>query len=444
MSQLLNEQETGINRISVAGFKSLIHEHSIELRPLTILAGTNSSGKSSMMQPLLLMKQTLASSYDPGALLLNGAHLRFTSVDQLLSRQGKRQLRDSFSIALGIGSMDLKVNYQARKKPGFQVDSMEVTQKMVSSGQLKSIISDRMTRDDIVNLFHDDVAEPDIASWDVSRDFCFLEVLGFRKKGVPFAFSPTFVVREINRLIHLPGLRGNPERTYTTTAVDELHKICRGTFETYTASILNDWQESSDTEKLLILGEQMKLLGLADKVKTKQINDTEVEVFVSRTMNGNSEDDWVSIADVGLGVSQTLPVAVALLFAEPGQLVYIEQPEIHLHPRAQYDLSKLLAHAAARGVKVVIETHSSLLLRGIQTLVATEELDHDLIALHWFTRNEKGETVINSAEMDRIGAFGDWPEDFAEVELAAEMRYLDAVENKEMETGEEKQQSDGH
>lgn len=275
--------------------------------------------------------------------------------------------------------------------------------------------------------------------WEVSRTFCFLEITFFINSNARFGYGAAPLAIEINRLIHLPGLRGNPQRTYATTAVDELHKICRDTFETYTASIIHDWQESNDTEKLLTLGQHMKLLGLADQVKTKQINDTEVEVFVSRTMNATDDEDWVSIADVGLGVSQTLPVAVALLFAEPGQLVYIEQPEIHLHPRAQYNLAKLLAQAAERGVKVVIETHSSLLLRGIQTLVATEELDNDLVALHWFTRNAKGETQINSADMDEIGAFGDWPEDFAEVELAAEMRYLDAVENKEMATGEEEQ-----
>ncbi|MFP4415068.1 AAA family ATPase, partial [Coleofasciculus sp.] len=63
-----NDKEVqGITRISVQGFKSLYDECSIEIRPLTILAGANSSGKSSIMQPLLLMKQTLEATYDPGA-----------------------------------------------------------------------------------------------------------------------------------------------------------------------------------------------------------------------------------------------------------------------------------------------------------------------------------------------------------------------------------------
>ena len=73
----------GITRISVKGFKSLAEECSIEIRPLTILAGANSSGKSSIMQPLLMMKQTLEASYDPGALLIAGPNVLFTSTEQL-------------------------------------------------------------------------------------------------------------------------------------------------------------------------------------------------------------------------------------------------------------------------------------------------------------------------------------------------------------------------
>src|SRR5438309_1828065 len=72
-----------IAEITVAGFKSIEDEQSIEIRPLTILAGANSSGKSSIMQPLLLLKQTLEASYDPGALLLDGPNVKFSSAEQM-------------------------------------------------------------------------------------------------------------------------------------------------------------------------------------------------------------------------------------------------------------------------------------------------------------------------------------------------------------------------
>ena len=76
------------------------------------------------------------------------------------------------------------------------------------------------------------------------------------------------------------------------------------------------------------------------------------------------------------------------------------------------------------------ETHSSLLLRSIQTLVArgADELRPDLVKLHWFSRDVDGFTQVNSAELDSDGSFGEWPEDFDEVALDTEGQYLDAVE----------------
>jgi predicted ATPase len=110
--------------------------------------------------------------------------------------------------------------------------------------------------------------------------------------------------------------------------------------------------------------------------------------------------------------------------------VYIEQPELHLHPRAQAALANILADAAKRGVRVVIETHSELLLLAVQSLVAERQLSPDLVKLHWFTRGDDGMTKVSSADLDEAGAFGDFPEDFSDVSLKLESRYLNAAESR--------------
>ena len=161
------------------------------------------------------------------------------------------------------------------------------------------------------------------------------------------------------------------------------------------------------------------------------MNESEVEMRVPRTFN-SSESDYVNVADVGLAVSTVLPVLVALIQAEPGQLVYIEQPELHLHPRAQWKLAQLLANAANRGIRLVIETHSSLLLQGILTCVANGTITPDNVALHWFERNDEGITKVKKADLDEHGRFGDWPADFDNVEMKASSDYLDAMESKLM------------
>jgi predicted ATPase len=180
------------------------------------------------------------------------------------------------------------------------------------------------------------------------------------------------------------------------------------------------------------LGESLKQLGLTWKIETREVDATRVEILVGRLKEPRQggAKDFVNIADVGFGVSQVLPALVALDVAIPGQIVHLEQPEIHLHPRAQRSLAKILADAAKRDARLVVETHSSILIRGIQTLVARGEFDPALVKLHWFTRDETtGITRVDSADLDENGAFGmDWPEDFDDTYMKAEQDYLDAVE----------------
>jgi hypothetical protein len=96
-------QPPGITQISVSGYKSINREQSIEIRPLTILAGANSSGKSSIMQPLLLLKQTLEADYDPAdPLLISGPNVKFTSTDQLLSWTGTGKRANTFYVGVGV------------------------------------------------------------------------------------------------------------------------------------------------------------------------------------------------------------------------------------------------------------------------------------------------------------------------------------------------------
>src|SRR5258708_447351 len=104
-SEDVPEALPAITSLSVAGFKSIVDEQTIEIRSLTLLAGANSSGKSSMMQPLLLLKQTLEAPYDPGPLLLNGPNVKFTSVGQFLpiseGHSGPKQVALRIGISAG-------------------------------------------------------------------------------------------------------------------------------------------------------------------------------------------------------------------------------------------------------------------------------------------------------------------------------------------------------
>ncbi len=427
-----SREAQGFTQISVCGYKSIARRQSIDVRPLTILAGANSSGKSSIIQPLLLLKQTLEASFDPGPLLLDGPNVRFTSGDQFLSRLGKGNCQEGLEIEMIIGSSRrVRIFYKWHPDRGLEIQEMTYR-----TNNRDNMLRPSMTQAEIASANPDMQGSFQDLPWEkfiVARDRSFLglEVRLADGEAAPdllAKYAPqSIAVDQLRQLIHVPGLRGNPARTYPVTAVGPTFP---GTFEYYVASVIAEWQTDKDTDALEATNRALESLGLTWKVTAEPVTHTQVQLRVGRLPHGTrgGAHDLVSIADVGSGVSQTLPVIVALLVAEPGQAVYLEQPEIHLHPRAQARMAELLAEAAQRGVKVIAETHSSLLLRAVQTLVAKGMVSPDLVKLHWFTRQEDGTTDIKSADLDQQGAFGDWPEDFDETAMASEKEYLDAVE----------------
>lgn len=420
----------GISRLAVSGYKSLAEEQGLDIRPLTVLAGANSSGKSSFMQPLLLLKQTLEAGYDPGPLLLNGPNVRFTSVDQLLSRTAKGQTVGVFAIQMNTGSgAQARLEFKRDPRHGIAIARQETTTPDLEKVTLRPEMSSAEIEANIPSSWKDVMTKSKV--WDtcsVGRDRCFLEIsLGRRDRadeGFVISSPSVLVAPRVRELVHVPALRGNPSRTYPVTAVGTNFP---GTFEVYVASIIAEWQRN-DPHELGLLGQDLETLGLTWKVTATKVDDTQVELQVGRLVHAVRGGAWdlVNLADVGFGVSQTLPVLVALRTAKSGQLVYLEQPEIHLHPRAQSEMAEVLGDAARRGVRVVVETHSNLLLLGIQTLVRERRLSADKVKLHWFKRTADGSTHVESADMDDDGRFGEWPEDFAQVLLEAEGRYLDA------------------
>jgi predicted ATPase len=424
----------GITKISVRGYKSIKDECTIDIYPLTILAGANSSGKSSIIQPLLLMKQTLEAPYDPGALLLNGPNVRFTSVDQLLTKLSGTELSNGFAVEIEIDK-EFSTRNTFRKDRKKAIDIVEMRYR---SGDRIYTVSPIMTEEELNLMAKGNkknplglpwVSEDESSHWVVVRDRCHLQIqLEIESNGtksfVSSVDNTNTALHYVRKMIHVPGLRGNPERTYKVTAVGNEFP---GTFEDYVASLIANWQDE-EILKLHSLGKSLKALGLAEKIEIRKIDDTQVEVQVGDRRRNTTE--MVSIADVGFGVSQTLPVIVALIAANPQQLVYIEQPEIHLHPRAQAALADIIVEAVNRGVRVTLETHSDLFLRRIQSLVAEDTLAHDKVKLHWFSKDENGFTQVSTANLDIDGSFGDWPEDFGDVDLQEESRYLDAADKK--------------
>jgi predicted ATPase len=115
--------------------------------------------------------------------------------------------------------------------------------------------------------------------------------------------------------------------------------------------------------------------------------------------------------NVGFGLSYILPVLAALLAAPEGGLVLIENPEAHLHPRGQTKMGELCARAAAAGVQVIIETHSDHVLDGCRLAVRDGMLSRDNVIFHYLQQID-GRAVRTSPTIDDEGRLSEWPEGF--------------------------------
>jgi len=416
------------------GFKSVKNELQLPLTPITILAGRNSSGKSSMLQPLLMLKQTLDSGSDPGPLLMYGSLTHFTEPAQLLWHTRRGTSRPEFSF----GYVDkektvIAQTYAVDKTTGLAIAHVDlrddVTNVTLAPNQAVDIVALpahlrkhlEETKQRIRDLLPGPTSSADIV-YEVQRHRASLVLSatiqeqgpeGTRAMGPIWAFDPMEPLQKMaSGLIYLPGLRGNPERDYKIRAVGETYP---GAFQDYIASILANWQDSHDAS-LGRVEEMLQEIGIGGKVAVRRINAVARDIRI----------DLDSVADVGLGVSQVLPLLIALAVAEKKRnCVYVEQPEIHLHPKAQYALAAVLAKSAKAGARIIVETHSSILILGLLTAVADHTIERTSLGLNWFDQNPQKATTMVTAHVDAQGRVEQWPADFDETDFAAQRRYVD-------------------
>ena len=451
---MAGQQITGL---TVEGYKSFGKQQHLQIRPLTLLAGANSSGKSSVIQPLLLLKQTLDAPFDPGALKIDGPNVAFSWQREMFTRAQGGGNQSSLNTGLEylheekfpekLTRRTLELEFKQPQYGPIEIAKETVSEIYVQNGQ-EVFNSLDFTQGDVPHPTVEDYAWLDpflknkmlapigetsiTVRAEPSRCFLDLKILILEGNYISFTHEVSFG-RQLGNLltdiIYIPGLRDPTSiRTYQLMPVSERFP---GPLHLYLASIIHRWGPVSS--RLDALEQDLRTLELARSVSARTVDDTTLEVLVGRYIPGDKHDCpyLVSLADMGLGLAQVMPVLAALRVAQRHHLVVMEQPELHLHPRGIHKLAKVIVDAVKRGARIIMETHSELLLLGIQTLVAQGRLDPAQVSLNWFSLDGDGHTLIRQAEVEKDGSFGDWPVDFLDVELSAQRQYLDAVSNHE-------------
>ncbi len=152
----------------------------------------------------------------------------------------------------------------------------------------------------------------------------------------------------------------------------------------------------------------MKQAGIASDLRVEPLSDRHYEIRVQHPVT----EEYQNLADVGYGNSQILPVLVGGFNLRPGATYLVEEPEIHLHPRAQAELGDFFLDLYRRGVQSVVETHSEHLILRLQQHVASQSIPPDKIGFYYVYAQGKKKGVA-PLKLDSLGRFTEpWPEGF--------------------------------
>jgi hypothetical protein len=402
-----------------------------------------------MIQPLLLLKQTLETPQQQTGILFSGENVPLTSWEQIKSKVVSQSVSNTVKIGIELPCLKLTSTFQPDdssflnlKSSNFEFTcenfSFELTDK-IRNEELREIMKNCVKNlnldDNILNAEH----------FELVQDHCFFNIYPHRNSDSNIfsmsAYRPASPIdTHIMKMIHVPGLRdASHNRKHWKLPIprsrvdDEVDYWFKGIFPTYLASLIEIWEQENNGRYERFTN-YVRQLDMTNKVSTRKINDSALEIIVGWNPKDDNprKEDMINIADVGIGTSQVLPILAALVAAQPGQIVYIEQPAVHLHPKPLIALAKVFANAVARGVKIIIETHSANLLLALQLAVSTsrDEIKPEDVILYWFTKDDDGKTKITKGELDENGAYGEFPEDFSFVTLQLQHDYMDAVQKK--------------
>ncbi|MBF0132555.1 MAG: DUF3696 domain-containing protein [Magnetococcales bacterium] len=356
-----------ISRIRLLNFKCF-GEVSIPLANLTLMTGLNGMGKSSAIQSLLVLRQSFHQGLLPGrGLALNGDLVNLGTAKAVLYEHAQN---DHIGISLAYNNQDRETDFLFGYdknadilKPLGQQNDTEIFKEQLFTDQFQYLHAERLGPRVTFPVSHHHVRE-------------------HRQLGSKGEYASHFL-----------SLFGSTQK------------------------VPKKLQHSDGQSDLLVhqvaawLGEVSP--GVALHLSPYANMDVMNLEYSFPSVNGRS--DHFRASSVGFGITYTLPIIVALLAAEPGDLLIMENPEAHLHPQGQVRIGELISRVADAGVQLIIETHSDHILNGIRVAVRQKRCTPDKVAIHYFSRRQKDDrsySDFESPKIDKDGRIDPWPSGF--------------------------------
>lgn len=329
-----------INNLTIKNFKC--HQNTdLTFKPLTLLTGINGFGKSSVLQTLLLLRQTYQKNRLHAGLDLN---LPLVAIGA-----GRKALYDSAKEPV----ISFRINYNDNKEDAFVFDVKDSLDE--SFLPLKEHISNGG------DIFSESV---------FNNNFQYISAM--REGGNSFFRKDTYGVKTLRQISSELGkgeLVGHFLYEYQNMPT---HNYIDGSDDMPLLKQVTEWERK-----------------ISPEINIEVVENPAIGYIVLYSCPNNSNK--LLAENIGFGVSYTLPVIVALISAKPGDLIIIENPEAHLHPEGQLELGNLICKVAQHGVQVVIETHSDHIINAVQIgckkyhdTNGDEGISKDNVATHYF------------------------------------------------------------
>ncbi len=459
--------------LRIQNFKGWRDTGEIEMAPISLFFGANSSGKSSIGQFLMMLKQTVESpdrkavfypggknaavqlgSYQEMVFNRNPSHkiafeYRWSLHDTLEIKDrlsGQSFSGEDLAFYAEVGLKNTGQSSKDLNAPGLNHLKYELIKKDETT---LSITMDRKPR--TKSEYRVEATEYDLKrergrAWSPGAPVRFY---GFPDQVVAYYQNADFVQilnlqheKLFGSLSYLGPLRTRAERLYSWSGSEPESVGYEG--ENAIAALLSARnrrislgykQRSMPFQE--IVASELKEMGLIEAFEVNPISRKRQEYEVKVRTKGSK--DSVDLPDVGFGISQVLPVLVQCFYAPPGSIIFMEQPEIHLHPRAQSALADVMIdvinsreNGADRNVQLVIETHSEHFLRRLQRRIAEGRLPKEKVSAY-FANVTKTPSTLDPLEIDLYGNIRNWPENFFGDEMEDVAAHAKAVMRKRIE-----------
>ena len=393
-----------ITELRAQNFKSWEDTGRLQLAPLTGLFGANSSGKSSILQGLLLLKQTVERPPDWNEPLYFGGDESLVNLGNFDAVIHGHKQDVSLNISVSWKSSTVADINKYIRSYNLNLEALSPSQRYQDRSEEISF-STNIVRSAMNNFYYEtDLYRLNVEQPDLFR--CY-GLCGGQTQTVEISsrFKEAFE-NLFSQILYLGPLREYPRRHYPWGG-DHPKSIGQDGNKAISALLSGRIRRLSIDEQIINWLQRLDLIDSYDLQPISDI-DQDYEFLVKKYKGGPA----VPLTDVGFGVSQVLPVLILCYYAPEGSILILEQPEAHLHPKVQSELADVLIDVVKnRNVQIILESHSAHLLHRLQRRIAEEQISADDTAFYFCQINE-GTSEIERLKVDEYGNIRNWPQNF--------------------------------